>query len=214
MKILSLETSGSVCSVCLSIDKNVVAEYSIFKSFEHDRLLAVLVQRILDDFQMKVSDLDAVAVSSGPGSFTGLRIGAAFAKALCFDNNPKLIAVPTLSAIALSAIDFTGNHKDICCAISSHKDFVYFQKFDKNGNPLSDIIFDTIDNVIELCSANSLLCGNGFSHIGKKSLFCDGISSTIINKLAVNLFETNSFIHSKDFIPMYVQEFVPRSNEK
>ncbi len=214
MKIISIETSGSVCSVCLSIDKNVVAEYSILKSFEHDRLLALLVQRILDDFQMTVADMDAVAVSSGPGSFTGLRIGAAFAKALCFDNNPRLIAVPTLSAMALSAADFSENYQDICCATSSHKDFVYFQKFDKNGYPINDIIFDTINSVIEFCSDNSLLCGNGFSRIGKKSLFCNGISSTIINKLAVNLFETNSFISSKDFVPMYVQEFVPRSNEK
>lgn len=214
MKILSIETSGSVCSVCLSSNKNIIAEYNILQGFEHDRLLALLVQRILDDFQMKVSDIDAVSVSSGPGSFTGLRIGAALAKALCIDNDPKLIAVPTLSAMAYSAIDFCDKYEDICCAISSHKDFVYFQKFDKNAQPLSEIIFDKIDHLVEFCTDNSLLCGNGFANIGKQSLFHNGISASIINKLAVNLFETNSFVSSKNFVPLYVQEFIPRSNEK
>lgn len=214
MKILSIETSGPICSVSLSIDEKLIAEYSVYRSYEHDRLLATLTDNMLKHFDLQISDIDAVAISAGPGSFTGLRIGAAFALSLCFGGNPKLIAVPTLSAIANYATEYIEQKDNICCAIASHKNFVYFQKFDKNGNPISEIIFDELNNLKHLFTNNSFLCGNGFSLLNKKSFLSSGITAKVIDKLAVNLFKANSFINSEEFVPLYVQDFKPKNYEK
>lgn len=213
MLILSIETSAAICSVSLSSNGDLLAEYSIFKSFEHDRLLAVLTQRITGDFSFSIDSLDAVAISAGPGSFTGLRIGAAFAKALCYTGKPKLIAVPTLSALAYNCVEFTEEQQEICCALNSHKDLIYFQKFDSSGNPKSQILFDKFENIIAQIPQNSILCGNAFQSF-KNAYFKDGITAKIIDKLAINLFQSNSFINPDDYVPLYVQEFAPKIYEK
>lgn len=212
MHILSVETSAAICSVALSSQGKLLAEYSIYKSFEHDRLLAELSRRITNDFSININDLDAVAISAGPGSFTGLRIGAAFAKALCFANKPKLIAVPTLSALAYSCIEYATSEQEICCALSSHKDLIYFQKFDYLGNQKSQILFDTYENISKEIHQNSILCGSGFKSY-KNAFFKDGLTAKNIDKLAVNLFLSNSFINPNEFVPLYVQEFAPKVYE-
>ena len=132
--ILSLETSGVTCGVAISNGKNILAEYSIYMSNQHDRLLAELTRRILKDVGISLNDLSAVAVSAGPGSFTGLRIGAALAKGLCYDGNPKFIAIPTLSAFAYHSHELAEltDSKRIIAAISSHKDLMYYQIFSLN----------------------------------------------------------------------------------
>jgi|YNPBryulayer2012_1023412.scaffolds.fasta_scaffold12149_2 tRNA threonylcarbamoyladenosine biosynthesis protein TsaB len=213
MLIMSIETSAAICSVALSSNGNLLAEYSIYKSFEHDRLLAELSRRITSDFSLRIDDLDAVAISAGPGSFTGLRIGAAFAKALCYANKPKLIAVPTLSALAYSCIEFAHQQQDICCALRSHKDLIYFQKFDILGNPKSQIIFDSYENITYQIPENSILCGNAFKAI-KNVFFKEGPTAKNIDKLAVNLFQANSFINPNEFVPLYVKEFTTGNYEK
>ena len=106
MIILSLETSGKTCGVAISRDNEIIAEKAIYEHNTHDRLLAKSVNELLDDVKLDINDLDAVALSAGPGSFTGLRIGAALAKGLCFDNKIKFIPVPTLESIAYSAYKF------------------------------------------------------------------------------------------------------------
>ncbi len=101
-KILNLETSTTVCSVAVSIDGEVKSVHEINEGYSHAEQLEILIQKALQDSEVKMSELDAVSVSKGPGSYTGLRIGVSLAKGICFGAQIPLISVPTLEAISLN----------------------------------------------------------------------------------------------------------------
>lgn len=101
--VLCLETATSVCSVALTENGKVIAFREINEGFSHAEKLTVFISEILEEAYKKVNDLDAVAVSSGPGSYTGLRIGVSVAKGLCLAADKPLISIPTLEAMALGA---------------------------------------------------------------------------------------------------------------
>lgn len=211
MKILSIETSGSICGVALSSNGSLIAEYNSFTANEHDKLLAEYIKRMLADNSLNVKDLAAVAVSAGPGSFTGVRIGGAIAKSLCYGGSPKLIAVPTLDSIANSAISFNSNNSNICVCIKSHKDLVYYRIYDAYANAQSELYFDTMKSVEETISDQTLLCGNGFAGYRRQAHFIDGVKAFMIDSLARRYFANDMFVDPLDYEPMYVQEFVPKS---
>ncbi len=95
--ILGIETSTDICSVALLRDGEVV---SIREGGEHARMLAVYIDEVLREASIAASALDAVAVSAGPGSYTGLRIGVSTAKGLCYALGIPLIAIGSLEALA------------------------------------------------------------------------------------------------------------------
>ena len=100
--ILNIETSTSVCSVALSEGEEVVFEKASFEGPSHAALLGVYMEEALE--AVEKDKLDAVAVSSGPGSYTGLRIGVSVAKGLCFGYGIPLIGIHTLDILASAAI--------------------------------------------------------------------------------------------------------------
>ena len=210
MKILSIETSGAVCGVALSVGDKVISEINSYAGQEHDRLLATFVQRLLSDASLNVEQLDAVAVSAGPGSFTGLRIGGATAKSLCFGGLPKLISVPTADALAFHCSKYAQKYSDILVSIKSHKDLVYFRKYDKFANPLSDIAFDSLDRLKESVGADTFFAGTGFEPLGIESHFANGIVANFIAEYAIELFKNGQFIDPSEFTPLYIQEFQPK----
>ncbi len=212
MKILSIETSGNICGVALSGNKQLLCEYNSFTNNSHDKLLAEYISRILSDNDMIVDDLDAVAISSGPGSFTGLRIGGAVAKSLCYSNKPKLIAVPTLDSVSAAAVKYNCNKSNICVCIKSHKDMVYFRIYDSFGFPQSEIYFDTLEELQKYLLPSTMLCGNGFPNSFEKIYFNEGIKAGYIDVYAQKLYQNHEFTRPEDFEPLYVQEFVPKNN--
>ena len=99
--ILNLETATTNCSVSLSRDgKTIVLKEDNDKSYSHAERLHVYIDDVLKEAKINSSDLDAISVSKGPGSYTGLRIGVSAAKGLCFALDKPLISIPTLSALA------------------------------------------------------------------------------------------------------------------
>lgn len=100
--ILNIDTSTSVCSVALARDGKMIALKENNEGLNHSVLLGTYIDEILKDNHMDAHCLDAVAISMGPGSYTGLRIGVSMAKGVCFGAGKPLIAVPTLQALALS----------------------------------------------------------------------------------------------------------------
>lgn len=100
MKILLIETATQVCSVALSVDGRVVAIRNSDSPNAHSSHLAPFVEEILAQCGLKTTDIDAVCVSSGPGSYTGLRIGVSSAKGLCYATSKPLLSVPTLQGMA------------------------------------------------------------------------------------------------------------------
>src|ERR1700761_6618817 len=98
--ILNIETSSTVCSVCLAKDGKEVAYHADRNANSHARVLTLFIEETIKSSHLTLQELDAIAVSAGPGSYTGLRIGVSVAKGLCYALNKPLIAVPTLLSIA------------------------------------------------------------------------------------------------------------------
>lgn len=99
--ILCLETSSTNCSVAIATEKGILAlKEDKSDNYSHAEKLHVFIDEILKENQLQVSDLDAIAISKGPGSYTGLRIGVSAAKGLCFSLNIPLISISTLRSLA------------------------------------------------------------------------------------------------------------------
>lgn len=98
--IVNIETSSIVCSVCLAADGVVVAYKEDRNKNSHARVLNLLIEDMLKEAGKTFVDVDAFAVSAGPGSYTGLRIGVSAAKGFCYALDKKLIGVPTLLSLA------------------------------------------------------------------------------------------------------------------
>ena len=104
MTILNIETSGKICSVALTRDGALEMQLDDREGMQHANRLAPFVERCMAELHRKEEKLDAVAVSMGPGSYTGLRIGLSLAKGLAFSLGVPLIGVDTLKIIAVKAM--------------------------------------------------------------------------------------------------------------
>lgn len=110
--ILNIETSGKICSVAISKDGAIEYQLEDHEGMRHAEVLAPFVEKCMEELKRKEDKLDAVAVSIGPGSYTGLRIGLSLAKGVAFSRDIPLIGVSTLQILAVKAMfrsfDFTG----------------------------------------------------------------------------------------------------------
>ena len=123
--ILNIDTSTSVCSVALARDGKMIALKENNEGLNHSVLLGTYIDEILKDNHMDAHCLDAVAISMGPGSYTGLRIGVSMAKGVCFGAGKPLIAVPTLQALALSVSERIREEALYCPMIDARRMEVY-----------------------------------------------------------------------------------------
>ena len=125
--ILNIETSSKNCSVCLSSKGNLVTSFDLEdEAYRHSELLASSIQNILNENNLDVSDLSAVSVGKGPGSFTGLRIGFSVAKGLCYPHNIDLIGISSLKTIANSVIK---ENKNIISLIKDKEEYYYILRY-------------------------------------------------------------------------------------
>ncbi len=122
MKILAIEASSLVASVAILTDDIITAEYTINHKITHSQTLLPMIDEVCRRTETEVEEFDAIAVSSGPGSFTGLRIGSATAKGLGMALNIPLIHVPTLDAMAYNAF---GTDMLICPIMDARRSQVY-----------------------------------------------------------------------------------------
>lgn len=102
MLILGIETSTPVCGIALVDGDTVCAHYTLDLGIHHSEHLFPMIQRVLADRHIQMADLDGIAIASGPGSFTGLRIGMASAKSLCLSAQVPMVGVSTLAGMAFS----------------------------------------------------------------------------------------------------------------
>ena len=122
MIILSIDSSTPVAGISVSDGNKLLGEVMINTQNTHSEKLMPMVQQILNDLQMSIQQIDAVAVTCGPGSFTGLRIGMATAKGIVQGGNKKLIAIPTLDCLAQNLKHYPGV---ICPIMNAQKKQVY-----------------------------------------------------------------------------------------
>ncbi|MDB5263008.1 MAG: tRNA ((37)-N6)-threonylcarbamoyltransferase complex dimerization subunit type 1 TsaB, partial [Adhaeribacter sp.] len=125
--LLALETSSTVCSVALYKNEQLLGAMELQIEKSHSSHITVLTEQLLQNCQVAFSGLSAVAISGGPGSYTGLRIGSATAKGFCFSLDIPLIEVSTLEAIAAAAISGTprANEYLFCPMIDARRMEVY-----------------------------------------------------------------------------------------
>ena len=220
--ILSIETSTEVCSVALHSQDSLVASLESLTAYSHAEKLAPLIDQILVDNNIKRGELTAVAVSAGPGSYTGLRIGTSTAKGLCYALNIPLITISTLESM-LEGIDDDEN-QFLCPMLDARRMEVYCLLADSRGQ----IIEPTQAKIIDENSFSDYLNSNKISFFGngadkcksvikaKNAIFIDGVKPSAINigKLASNKFEVNEFADLVNFEPDYLKAFraIPAKN--
>ena len=130
--ILSVDSSAVTASVSLSDGENVINNEFVNAGLTHSETLLPMIKRVLGD--TKVSDLDAIAVTAGPGSFTGVRIGVATVKGLAFEKNIPCISVSTLEAIAYN---FADENVIVCAVMDARRMQFYNALFEiKNGKAI------------------------------------------------------------------------------
>lgn len=121
--LLCIETTTTQCSVALCADGELSSlAQSNHENYQHAQLLHTYIDKVLSKHNLKPSDLAAIALSSGPGSYTGLRIGAAAAKGLCYANDIPLITIPTMDIVAR---EITPSDGHIIATLDARRDEVY-----------------------------------------------------------------------------------------
>lgn len=139
--ILGIETATAVCAAAVAGGGHVFAESSLEEKYIHAERLMSMVDEVLRGSGRSLAALDAIAVSIGPGSFTGLRIGLSVAKGLAYAAQKPLIAVPTLRAIAERAARECGDSAPpaILPLLDARKDEVYCQLFERHGSTVRPV---------------------------------------------------------------------------
>tara|TARA_R110002072_G_scaffold282761_1_gene445860 strand:- start:85392 stop:86063 length:672 start_codon:yes stop_codon:yes gene_type:complete len=143
--ILHLETATKVCSVALSLNGKLIAiKEAQEEGYSHGENLNLFIQEVCTQGKIFLKDLSAVSLASGPGSYTGLRIGAATAKSLCYALDIPLIAIDALTSLTEVAKN-THNERNYCPVIDARRMEVYNLIYNMNGELLKPISADIID---------------------------------------------------------------------
>lgn len=143
--ILHIETATKVCSVALSLNGKLIAlKENEEDGYSHGENLNCFIEDVLKEASIKIQNLSAISLASGPGSYTGLRIGAATAKGLCYALEIPLIAIDALTCLTEIARGFHPN-QTLCPVIDARRMEVYNLFCDENGTNLKEISADIID---------------------------------------------------------------------
>lgn len=137
MKILSIDSSSKVATAAIVNEDGLIAEYTLNNKAEHSILIMEMIDNLLKSSNLTIDDIDGFAVSKGPGSFTGLRIGMATIKGLSFGSNKPYISISTLDALAYSLLNFDGI---ICPIMDALRDSVYTGLYKNNNGVLETLL--------------------------------------------------------------------------
>ncbi|WP_295772497.1 tRNA (adenosine(37)-N6)-threonylcarbamoyltransferase complex dimerization subunit type 1 TsaB [uncultured Mucilaginibacter sp.] len=218
--ILQIETATTACSVAIASQNEILAVKELNQRNVHAEVITVFIEEVFAALQMQYADIDAVAVSSGPGSYTGLRIGVSTAKGLCYGLDKPLIAVETLQAMANGMAELI-NDEDLllCPMIDARRMEVYTALFDAKGNRLQPTTAEIIDehsfaSVLE--QQKVLFFGDGAAKcqevLGKWSnarFETDFINSAKhLSKGAFEAFSSQKFEDVAYFEPFYLKDFI------
>lgn len=160
-RILCIETSTTVCSVAINNDQNLLFEKNIIEGQRHSEIITVLIEELLKYSGIGMSDIDAVAVSRGPGSYTGLRVGYSTAKAICYSMKIPLITIDTLRALAYHHVK---EGSVVVPMIDARRKEVYSSTWSEKGSVLDEthsLILTDVDIAAKYPYDNIILCGDG-----------------------------------------------------
>jgi tRNA threonylcarbamoyladenosine biosynthesis protein TsaB len=223
--ILNIETATDVCSVALANEHGLIAFKENSDGKSHAAILTVFIEALLRENKYSIKQLDAVAISMGPGSYTGLRIGASVAKGICYGVNKPLIAVHTLQSMAHAFIQQQGlnNHSEhndtwLCPMIDARRLEVYMAFFDTKAQFQTDISAEIIDenSFANILSVREVyFFGNGSDKCmdlikHDNASFYSGFkpSAKDMTELSEGSFQKGDFKDAAYFEPFYLKDFV------
>ena len=155
MKILGIDTSSMAASVAVIEDNKLICEYTINTKKTHSQKLMPMIENMLKLSDLDIKEIDAIAICVGPGSFTGLRIGMATAKAMAHVNNIPLIGVNSLEILGAN-MDLC--NRNICSILDAQRNQVYMNKYilkDYKITELEEISIKAIDELLEEISSSN-----------------------------------------------------------
>ncbi|GGH05933.1 tRNA (adenosine(37)-N6)-threonylcarbamoyltransferase complex dimerization subunit type 1 TsaB [Mucilaginibacter phyllosphaerae] len=219
--ILQIETATTSCSVALTKDGQVLAFKEIDQRNIHAEVITVYIDEILASRQVKYADLDAIAVSCGPGSYTGLRIGVSTAKGICFALDKPLIAVETLAAMAKGVVNDHPVDADtlLCPMIDARRMEVYTAIFNQAGKIIKPTAAEIIDadSFGEILSKSKVLffgdgagkCKNILGHNSNALFLPDFVNSAkYLTAIAADKYHRREFVDVAYFEPYYLKDFI------
>lgn len=213
--LLHLETATEVCSVALSDDDRVLATEESLESFRHAERLTLMIRATCERAGVAMSELAAVAVSDGPGSYTGLRIGTSTAKGLCYALGIPLLAVDTLGALAQPLLGQLGPDDRCYPMIDARRMEVYTAGYDATGirvAPLRAEVLTAASFADERAAGRKLLfTGNGAAKFAPLVASTDWeivpgrCAAAQLVPTAYHAYHTASFVDVAYYTPTYLK---------
>ena len=224
--ILHIETSTDVCSVAVSEDGQVIFQQDDHSGRNHAEQLGSMVDEALSFTDSHAIPFDAVAVSCGPGSYTGLRIGVSMAKGICYGRNLKLIAVPTLELLCVPVLLREIPEEDalLCPMIDARRMEVYASVYTRGLKPVREIRADVVDaetykefldqHPVYFFGNGAKKCMEAINHPNAHLL--EGIEPLAkwMQPLAEKRFLNDQFEDVAYFVPFYLKDFVAKMPKK
>jgi len=216
--ILSIETATKTCSVALHQDKTLLGLQEAHLDKSHSSLLHVMIDNLLQHCEVASDQLDAVAVSVGPGSYTGLRIGVSAVKGIGYALDIPVIAVNTLEAMARGVQKYNLSKSWLCPMLDARRMEVYCLLQDNIGTLVKEtqpLIIDEKSFQAELDQHSIIFFGNGSNKCQpllqhhSNANFIDGIqpSAHWIGELALEKYEKEEFEDLAYFVPFYLKKY-------
>ncbi len=225
--ILQIETATTICSVALAKDGKLIAVKQVDQRNVHAEVITLYIDELITSAGINYVDLDAIAVSSGPGSYTGLRIGVSTAKGLCYALDKPLIAIETLQSMANGIISNNNINADtlLCPMIDARRMEVYTALFDSTGNKVKATAAEIIDadSYNEQLKINKILFfGDGAEKCREilgsnpNAQFLTGFinSAEHLTNKAFERFTDKDFEDVAYFEPYYLKEFLVTTSKK
>jgi tRNA threonylcarbamoyladenosine biosynthesis protein TsaB len=228
--ILCLETATTVCSVALCDRTGIISVRESYEDKSHASKLTLFIDELLKEANVLPAELQAVAVSKGPGSYTGLRIGVSVAKGLCYGASVPLIGIETARSMfngIISSADEkfdTDNTSLFCPMIDARRMEVYYSIFSADGTIIKDISAEIINekSFAEIPESVRIVffgdgaekCQNVTGH--KNSVFDLDfvVSATSMYKIVFEEFEAGHFENVAYFEPFYLKDFITTAQRK
>lgn len=229
--ILCIETGTDICSVAIARDGELISLRESDEGRDHARQVAVFVDELLKENDLRPEELDAVAVGKGPGSYTGLRIGVSFAKGLCYGIQKPLVAIGSLDALTEVAredyeagiLDIDGWDEAVLCPmVDARRMEVYTQRFTSRGEALSEVSAEVITTesfaVERVLEHPFVIFGNGAKKCEEVLSGATWVqvapSARGLVRLAEEAFEKGQFEDLAYFEPFYLKDFVVTTSKK
>jgi len=199
--ILALDTTGFKCGTAVW-DESIVSVIETEEKLRHNEIVLNQIQKLLNDNKKALTDLTAVAVSSGPGSFTGLRVGMSVAKSLCWSLELPLIAIPTLEGLANTVPEGIDS---VVAIMPARSDEVYWSHFVKQNNHWEDRTQERLNKLTEIrdyLTEEAYFTGEGFERHSEvlNRIFGNQIINSRVSRQPEPLVKATAMLGSKRFI--------------